>query len=58
MPATRTIPTSRLIALFRQIDALTDTQKHYSRIQEAYDRVCTELESRGYSVAALAMEAN
>ena len=58
MPATRTIPTQRLIDLFRQLDALTDTQKRYSRIVEAYDRVCTELERRGYSVAALAMEAN
>ena len=58
MPATRTIPTNRLIDLFRQLDGLTDTQRHYSRIQEAYNRVCDELEARGYSVAALAMEAN
>lgn len=54
MPAARTIPTQRLITLFRQLDALTDTQKRYSRIVEAYDRICTELERRGYCVADLA----
>lgn len=54
MPAARTIPTPRLITLFRQLDALTDTQKRYSRIVEAYDRVCSELERRGIDLAGIA----
>ena len=54
MPATRTLTTERLIALFRQLDALTDTQKRYSKIVEAYDRICTELERRGIDIAQVA----
>jgi hypothetical protein len=52
--AVRTLSNSRLVEIFRQLDSLSATNRRYSKITEAYDRVCTELERRGIQLAALA----
>jgi hypothetical protein len=52
--AVRTLSNSRLIDIFRQLDALALNTKQYSKITDAYDRVCTELERRGIALASLA----
>jgi hypothetical protein len=52
--AIATLSNSRLIEVFRQLDALNATNKRYSKINDAYDRVCTELERRGIVLATVA----
>jgi hypothetical protein len=52
--AVSTLSNARLIEIFRQLDALAATNRRYSKINDAYDRVCTEMERRGIVLATVA----